>query len=635
MGGLRPKSMSLSAPNDSPAAERQREEILGLTLDTLSTYTTATCLANLGFSGMTVAVAWSHADHASAIGWFVGILVLSVVRCKTSKLSRLSRFRLSNQAWLHLFTLFSGLSGVAWGVGSWILFGQEDILSRAFYTFIVAGLVSGAATTNAVHRPAFLAYVSSAGGLLAIRMLSFDGGVDQVLGLMSALAVALYLRLGLLNHRLFKDSFELRRSNVELISRLEEAHLALESTNASLERRVEERTNSLECEIQARFEAERQLRRSHRMEAVGRLTGGIAHDFNNVLTVILNCLELVQTNEKEDKVMVSHAKSAATRGAALTEQLLAFSRKSSNLPAIVELNEVVEQLIESMLRPVLRESIGLQFTASQESAYVQVQRSELDTALLNLVLNARDAMPEGGTVSLRVKVHGQEVTVEVQDQGAGIDPRDLARVFEPNFSTKGEQGTGLGLSMVRGFALRSSGDIRAESSAEGTTFYLTLPNCPKPSSVPAGGAPRSKLAKAPRRATVLVVEDNPDLLRSTGRVVQDLGYRIECAQDADCALEVLKNQEIDILLSDIRMPGRYSGVELARQVNQRWPQVQTLLVTGHAPEVGDSEEFRVLRKPYAVRQLAEALHEAASEPWPAIESVPSAEPVAVAPAAIL
>lgn len=625
--------MSPPDPTHSPDAERQREQVLEITVDTLSGYSTSACLTNVGFSGMTVAVAWSHCDHRTAIGWFVSLLAISFLRCKSSKLARFSRFRLSNLAWLRLYTVFVALSGLAWGVGSWIFFGQEDILTRAFYTFIVAGLVSGAATTNAVYRPAFLAFVTTAGGLLAIRMLSFEGGVDQLLGLISALAVALYLRLGLLNHRLFKDLFELRRSNAELISRLEDAHLALETTNASLERRVEERTNSLECEIQARFEAERQLRRSHRMEAVGRLTGGIAHDFNNVLTVILNCLEMVQSRDAEDQMMVSHAMGAANRGAALTEQLLAFSRKSSNLPAIVELNEVIEQLIESMLRPVLRDSIALQFTRSEEPSYIQVQRSELDTALLNLVLNARDAMPDGGTVSLRVKVHGQEVTVEVQDQGAGIDPLDLARVFEPSFSTKGEQGTGLGLSMVRGFALRSSGDIRAESSQEGTTFYLTLPICPKPSSVPVGRQ-RSKLAKAPRRATVLVVEDNPDLLRSTARVVQDLGYRIECAQNADRALGVLKQQKIDILLSDIRMPGRYSGVELARLVNKRWPQVQTLLVTGHAPEVCDSEEFRVLRKPYAVRQLAQALHEAASDPWPIVQSLPP-EPAPIAPAVIL
>lgn len=611
---------SIFSPSNA-AQDDHQERVLGLTLEYLNRYSTSVCVANVGFSAMTAWATWKETDPSFAVSWVLAIWLTSALRYASKVLWIRTPYRYPASTWLRVHTVFSGISGTLWGLGSWVLLEEQGMLARAFFSFILAGMVSGSATSNAVHRPTFLCFALPSGGLLAARLLSFPGGLSHLMSGMAIFSVALYFRLGLINHRLFHDGCDLRFSNSQLVSQLEEAHLELERTNASLEQRVAERTNSLECEIQARFEVERQLRRSHRMEAVGRLTGGIAHDFNNILTVILNCLELVEHREPGDQNMIDHARQAASRGASLTQQLLAFSRKSSNLPQVVELNQVVEQLVESMLRPVLRDSVALDYCANPRPLHVQVQRAELDTALLNLVLNARDSMPQGGTVRLVVREHGQEATVEVHDQGFGIAPQDLERVFEPSYSTKGEEGSGLGLSMVRGFALRSSGDIRVESSSQGTTFYLTLPTCMAPAgeALPRG---RSKLVKAPHRAKVLVVEDNPDLLHSTVRVVKDLGYRVIEAKNADEAIKQLQNEAVDILLSDIRMPGTMSGLDLARWVAQAQPRVQIVLVTGHAPELTDSSEFRVLRKPYSMRQLAQALHEAASEPWPAHPSSP-------------
>lgn len=591
------------------------EQVLSLTLEYLNRYLTPVCLANMGFSLITAWVTWTPSLATFSVFWVAVIWVASVSRCRLRAAWTKAPYRYPTSRWLRFHTVFSSVSGVMWGAGAWFLLADQGLLTCAFFTFILASMISGSATTNAVHRPAFLGFTLPSAGLLAIRLLVSPDGLSHLVSFMAVFSVALCLRLGLTNHRLFREGCDLRLSNAQLVVQLEEAHLALERTNTSLERRVAERTNSLECEIQARYEVERQLRRSHRMEAVGRLTGGIAHDFNNVLTVILNCLELVSYREQGEQNMIDHARHAATRGAALTQQLLAFSRKSSNTPEILELNKVVRQLIESMLRPVLRSSVAVEFEPCPEVIHVQVQRAELESALLNLVINARDSMPNGGTVRIVVREHEQEVTVEVHDQGTGIEPQDLERVFDPCYSTKGEQGTGLGLSLVRGFALRSSGDIRAESSPKGTTFYLSLPTCMAPATVPVPRT-RSKLKKAPHRASVLVVEDNPDLLHSTARVVQDLGYRVLKSKNADDAVAQLKQERVDILLSDIRMPGTMSGLVLARAVAKRWPKTQIILVTGHAPELHDSPEFRVLRKPYSMRQLAEALHEAACEPWP-------------------
>lgn len=581
-------------------------------LDALSNYAPLICYSNFGFSLLCVLAAWRSNRAELALAWVATMGLVCAIRVRGARRCKEERHLRSTREWMRWFTVMSAWSGLLWGAGAWVLLQAGDITTQAIFAFVASGLASGAATTHSVHRPALWSFVLPAAALIGARFLMFPGGVDLLLAFMAVLGVSLYLRVGGMNRRILHQSFALRAANRRLIEELEDARTAMHRANTSLERRIEERTNSLECEIQARYEAERQLRRSHRMEAVGRLTGGIAHDFNNVLTVILNCLELATPRAKEDAVMIDHAVSAATRGAALTQQLLSFSRKSPLVPEVLEINRVVKELVECMVRPVLRESIALEFLPSDGPAQVQVHRAELDTALLNLLLNARDAMPSGGVVRVAVKLHEREVTVEVQDQGIGIDPRDLERVFDASYSTKGEEGTGLGLSMVRGFALRSSGDIRAESSSAGTTFYLTLPTCTSASiKVP---AVRTRMMRAPCAATVLVVEDNAALLSSTIKVVQELGYHSESAEDAQQALLKMASGTIDILLSDIRMPGTMSGIDLARAVAKSWPLVQTVLVTGHAPELSQGAEFRVLRKPYAVRELAKALHDAASKP---------------------
>lgn len=596
---------------DAPQAE-DKACIDRMCLDALSNYAPLICYTNLGFSLFCVFTTWRSQQAAIALAWLALMVLLCVFRLRGARRCQEQRHLRSTREWMRWFTVMGAWSGLIWGAGAWVLLQAGDLTTHAFFVFVASGLASGAATTQAVHRPALLAFVLPAALLIGARFLCFPGGADPLLAFMAGLGVCLYLRVGSVNRGILHESFALRAANTRLIAEIEDARAAMRRVNASLERRIEERTNSLECEIQARYEAERQLRRSHRMEAVGRLTGGIAHDFNNVLTVILNCLELAKPRASEDAVMLEHAASAASRGAALTQQLLSFSRKSPLMPEVLEINLVVQQLIECMVRPVLCENLAVEFSPSEGPARVQVHRAELDTALLNLLLNARDAMPSGGVVRVAVKLHEREVTVEVQDQGIGIDPRDLERVFDASYSTKGEEGTGLGLSMVRGFALRSSGDIRAESSSAGTTFYLSLPTCTSASVAVANK--RASMLQAPRMATVLVVEDNAALLSSTVKVVQELGYRSESAEHAQQALLKMASGKIDVLLSDIRMPGSMSGIELAQAVAKDWPWVQIVLVTGHAPELSQGAEFRVLRKPYAVRELAQALHEAASVP---------------------
>lgn len=552
---------------------------------------------------------WDSTNHTILTTWAFGIWFLSALRCIASRCWRTAPHLLSCKGWLLIHTTLAGACGCLWGAGSWIFLSETNTLDLALYGFIVAGLASGAATTSAVHRATFLAFASTAGTLLSIRMFSFTEDSAQFMSFLAFFSVLLCLRLGLVNNRLFRNAFRLRQSNIVLIRRLEHTQLALGKMNMSLEERVSERTRSLESEMQARYEAERQLRQSHRMESVGRLTGGIAHDFNNILTVMLNCLDLVDCQKANDRKMISHAKDAACRGAALTRQLLAFSRTSPCTPEVLEINQALEQIIESMLRPVLRDSISVVLERSQTNVYVQVQRSELDSALLNLVLNARDSMPQGGQVELCVCVHGQEVTVEVRDQGCGIAASDLERVFEPTFSTKGSEGTGLGLNMVRGFALRSSGDIRVESSSKGTTFYLTLPTCLAPPPEIEKAAPVTVI-QGNGQTSILVVEDNLDLLHSTVRVVEGLGYVVRSANNATKAIQLLKEEKVNILLSDIRMPGSASGLDLARVVRRQSPEIEIILVTGHAPELCDSSEFCVIRKPYSIQQMAKALHAA-------------------------
>jgi len=403
------------------------------------------------------------------------------------------------------------------------------------------------------------------------------------------------------------------------------AQQALRRANRQLADRAAElvRANSLlQQQMIEREKAEEALRQSQKMEAIGRLTGGIAHDFNNLLMVASSGIELLDRTEdpKRRKALGAGVKQAVERGAALTRQLLAFARRSPLRSEVLDLRTHIEGL-RFLLERSLREDIEVVLELGEDLWPVEADRGELELALLNLAVNARDAMSNGGTLTVSGSNLPTEegvpdrVCLKVADTGAGMSEVVASRVFEPFFTTKEVgRGTGLGLSQVYGFVRSSGGEISVKSrEGEGTTFTICLPRTDKtPTEVSPDVALQAAGAPARPRSggRLLLVEDDDAVAAGVGHMLRDLGYRHVRVASAAEALEMLeKDPRFDMVFSDMVMPGEMDGLGLAQEVRRRMPQTPVLLTTGfsEAASAATGEAFRLLPKPYGIDSLSEAL----------------------------
>lgn len=370
-------------------------------------------------------------------------------------------------------------------------------------------------------------------------------------------------------------------------------------------------------EAQLRLEESReQLFRSQKMEALGQLTGGLAHDFNNLLTAVLGACELALRNiDKPDKVrrMLEGVRNSAMRGASLTKQLLAFARAQALEICQVNLKQFFAD-VTTLIRPSLRSNIELVTEVSDQLWPIDADAGALELAILNLAFNARDAMQDGGT--LKISAHnivlngkpeglrGEYVALKVSDTGTGMTPEVIERVFEPFFTTKSfGEGTGLGLSQVFGFAKQLGGGVTVESEiGKGAVFTLFLPA----SRGASASETRTNAGNALGR--VLIVEDDTLVAELAAGMLGEFGFECTIAHSAKEALEQLSGGDRPkLIFSDIVMPGGISGIELARKVRDRFPELPILLTTGYSEQVGGTHGFPVLQKPYQMDALAHAL----------------------------
>ncbi len=370
--------------------------------------------------------------------------------------------------------------------------------------------------------------------------------------------------------------------------------------------------------------AEEQLRQAHRMEAVGQLTGGVAHDFNNLLAVIMGNAELLGERLGADDELVESIMRAASRGADLTQRLLAFSRRQPLRPRATDLRELVDGMGE-LLRRTLGETIKIEIMAPPDPCLVQIDPGQLENAVLNLAINARDAMPTGGRLDIKsaeatrsddyFSTHpnldpDHYIVLEISDTGTGMAPDVMARAVEPFFTTKDVgEGTGLGLSMVHGFAMQSGGELVILSEeGRGTTTKLYLPRAS--GEVDPAAARIAVDAKGGKGETVLVVEDDSDVRELAKTALESLGYRVRTAADAQAGLAALEAApRIDLLFSDVVLPGAMSGPELAREATRRFPDLKVLFMSGYvegALHAGTSlrDDADLLTKPFRKRDLA-------------------------------
>lgn len=387
--------------------------------------------------------------------------------------------------------------------------------------------------------------------------------------------------------------------------------------------------------------AEQQLVQAQKLEAIGHLTGGLAHDFNNILGIIIGSLDLVSPNivDKMDRELVAAALSAAHRGADITRALLAVARRRALKPQPTNVNELIDELAP-LLRQTAGKRVELSLSANAIDAVCNIDAGGLNNALVNLVINARDAMPDGGqiviyayttdilphalTAPMELKP-GRYIVIGVDDNGTGMPPEVAMKAFDPFFTTKDRgRGTGLGLAMVYGFARQSGGTARIESApGRGTSVQLIIP-----AMLHAAGTESSvRPATAPRgHARILFVDDEAPLLRIAGEWLRGLGYRVSTALSAEDALNQLAEHHFDLLVTDIVMTGAMDGLSLVERCQRLYPEMPALVATGFADGQAASLRTRapVLDKPYTRTTLGNAVAEALAGTGDASTQVESA-----------
>jgi PAS domain S-box-containing protein len=413
---------------------------------------------------------------------------------------------------------------------------------------------------------------------------------------------------------------------VGVVEDITEQHLArksLQQLNETLEQRVNERTVELR-------QVEDALRQSQKMEAIGQLTGGIAHDFNNLLAGVIGSLELMQSKIKQGRLEeldrhVVAAQAASKRAAALTHRLLAFSRRQTLSPTVTDVNWLIKSM-EDLIRRTIGPSLMLEVAETEELWKTPVDQNQLENALLNLCINARDAMPNGGRVTIetdncvfnkreaaeRDMQAGQYVSLSVTDTGVGMTPAILSRAFEPFFTTKPlGSGTGLGLSMTYGFARQSGGHLRMYSEVgRGTTVCIYLPRADDEAKVPPIEVKLPEARRAIPGETVLVIDDEELVRKLILEVLEDLGYSSLQAADGAAGLKILKsNTRIDLLVTDVGLPGGMNGRQLADAALSLRSDLKVLFITGYAENAvinhGHLEPgMQIMTKPFQMDALA-------------------------------
>ena len=407
------------------------------------------------------------------------------------------------------------------------------------------------------------------------------------------------------------------------VSELKRTQKALEEAHGDLERRVQERTREVE-------EAHARLHQAQKMEAVGQLTGGIAHDFNNLLAIVMGNLEMALQSDPTPALrhLIEPAMEATRRGATLTQRLLAFSRRQALQPRPTDVCRLIDGMLD-LLRRSLGEAVQVEVTHGDAPMVALIDPTQLESAILNLAINARDAMPAGGILRLAVAdviiaadravdglSAGPHVVLEVSDTGEGMSKEVLQHVFEPFFSTKADdRGSGLGLSMVYGFIHQSRGHVSVESTpGVGSLFRILLP---RTSLEPDAGQPSvSSLDHASVRGTgqqILVVEDDPEVRAMTVMLLRGQGYDVrEASSEASAKGQIRELGDLRLLLTDVVLTGAGRGDRLAAWVEAHRPELPVLFMSGYPKDVVGPrvQEFRLLPKPFTLGQLASAVYDA-------------------------
>ncbi|MGG5822964.1 response regulator [Falsiroseomonas sp. HW251] len=574
---------------------------------------------------MAVALAFST-NEQMALPWLAGAVAVAVLRLAIWRARRGRSNAVPNAHWGTVSACSAAAAGVFWGSGAAWLWPQSEPL-QLFWIFVVGGMCTGAAALHHAHLPTALAFILPAGLPIALSL----AGQGTERGLASAAMAAVYLAALTVSavraSAYFGDNLGLR---LDLTRRTRE----LDAVNAELLAEVAEHRATAAS-----------LRHAQKMEAVGQLAGGVAHDFNNILQAVSGGAALIRRHSRDPRVehLASLVANAARRGEAVARRLLAFSRRGELRAEAVDPSELLAGLRE-VLAATLGPSIQVIVDAPRDVPLVLADRGQLETVLLNLSTNARDAMPGGGTLTLAIETEPPDdterlatgpalaaahVRIVVLDTGTGMDAETLAHATEPFFTTKAQgRGTGLGLAMARDFAEGSGGALAIESApGHGTRVALSLPVAlpgPRqdaPPYTPSGrrAPPGTSPAVAP---DVLLVDDEPIVREILARQLREEGYTVSEAPGGDAALAMLdRGAHVDLLVSDLAMP-ELDGIAVIREARQRRRGLPAILLTGFAGDTSMSVAsgalgagaFALIRKPVSGAELAEQMAALLSPP---------------------
>ncbi len=579
---------------------------------------------------LAVAVLWGEIPAYLLLAW-LSLVIVAVIARLLIAMGFKNRVPGSDvEIWVTRFTIGSTISAAFWGAAAAVIWLTPSISYHVFIAFIIAGTCSAATTMTFAVLPALYGFLLAAAGPLALGFALAGEGIYLAMGLMTALLAILMAGQARSANAILTRALTLQEENRLLI---EDISIARDN----LETRVRERTAeldqvnaSLREEMAARIETEARLLQAQKMEAIGQLTGGIAHDFNNLLAVIQGNTELLMEKLPADiGARESQAVLRATeRGTELTQRLLAFSRKQELQPQAVDVNALMSGM-NDMLGRTLGAAVEVRVAPSAYIKPALVDPGQLENAILNLAINARDAMPDGGQLTLStgltfmsgeevppdgavaegVMKSGSYVTISVTDTGSGISPEQLNKVWEPFFTTKlSGEGTGLGLSMVYGFVRQSGGQVDIESTVgKGTTVRMCLPTA----ETKAVEVSREDAAGVVGGGEYLfVIEDDSDIRDMLRGYLGRLGYRVVVAGTAEEAYEQLAlHGKPDLFISDVILPAGHRGPAIVEGARRSFGPVPAIFMSGHVSEgaidaVRSAGDFILIDKPFELAHMA-------------------------------
>ncbi len=617
-----------SAPGNSSLPDRRRGEIYAQQVRLLYANAPAGAAVTAGVAGILAYLEWGAIAHGRAVIWLCYMLAVALARFALERWYRAARPAAESvRYWSAAFLAGTVLAAGGWVAAAFLLYPEGDLMGQVVLAFVLGGMMLGAGSILAARPEAFFVFAIPTGLTIAARFFLEGTGPHRAMGALAVIFTAATLLTTRNVYYTILASLELRFANRDLVAGLREANERVERLNQELEQRVRQRTaelkeanEQLRAEMDQRQRMEEELVRARKMEALGVLAGGIAHDFNNFLTIVQGNLGLAKLDLEEDHPaaeVVERTLAACRRAASLANQLMTFGRGGAPVRRVAALGPLVRDAVELARAGA---NVGWKVETAEELWAAEVDTAQVSHALQNILINARQAMPQGGVVEVRsenVEVEegalpvsaGKYVRISVRDQGGGIAAEHLPHIFEPYFTTK-PAGTGLGLAAAYSIAHKHDGHITVETAAgSGSTFAMYLPAATEP----AMAAPAAEETIESGSGRILIMDDEEMLRMVLSRILRRLGYTVVSASDGAEAIAICQeDQRFDAAVLDLTVPGGMGGVEAAARLREIDPRLALIASSGYSADAVMSEygEYgfdEAIPKPWTAAQVSEVL----------------------------